>query len=280
MRYIGAHVSASGGVEHTPQRAHSIGANCMQIFGGSPVRWSAPLPSQETIKKFQEEREQWGIEKVFMHAPYLINLASPKEKLQTLSRELLLKHGKIADALGVDGVIFHIGSRGDMEQDKAHAIIIKALKKVLQHTKDTAILMENTAGAGNLVGDTLEELTSLYTTIDDPRLGICIDTAHAFASGMIHDYSTKELDIFFSEVKRGVGINALKAIHLNDSKTEAGSRKDRHENIGEGKIGKERIQRFVQRKEIKDIPPILEVPGFDNEGPDRKNIDRVISYVT
>lgn len=279
MRYIGAHVSASGGVEHTPQRAHSIGANCMQIFGGSPVRWSAPLPSQETIQKFQEERKQWGIKKVFMHAPYLINLASPKEKLQVLSRELLLKHGKIADALGVDGVIFHIGSRGDMEQEKAHVIIIKALEKVLQHTKDTYIIMENTAGAGNLVGDTLEELVSLYRTIDDPRLGICIDTAHAFASGMIQEYSTKELDTFFSEVKKSVGIDTIKAIHLNDSKTEAGSRKDRHENIGEGKMGKERIQRFVQRKEIKDIPLILEVPGFDNTGPDKRNIEIVTSYL-
>ena len=279
MRYIGAHVSASGGVEHTPQRAHHIGANCMQIFGGSPVRWSAPLPEEKTITAFQEERKKWGIEKVFLHAPYLINLASPKKNLQTLSRELLLKHGQIADALGVDGVIFHIGSRGDIKKEEAHTIIIQALKKVLDHTDHTSIIMENTAGAGNLVGDTFEELALLYNTINDTRLGICIDTAHAFASGMIQDYSTKELDSFFSEVENSVGIDVIKAIHLNDSKTEAGSRKDRHENIGEGKIGEERIRRFVQRKEIKDIPLILEVPGYDNKGPDKKNIDIVISYI-
>lgn len=279
MRYIGGHISASGGVDKTPERAHSIGANCMQIFGGSPVRWSAPLPSDELVENFKNERERWGIEKVFMHAPYLINLASPKKKLQTLSRELLLKHTKIGDLLGVDGVIFHIGSRGGMEKDAAHEIIISSLKKILEETKTTPLLMENTAGAGNLVGDSLEELTTLFNEIKSDRMGVCIDTAHAFASGMIKEYSKKELDAFFSDVGKGIGMGAIQAIHLNDSKTEAESRKDRHENIGEGKIGDENIKRFIKRKEIQHIPLLLEVPGFDKEGPDKKNIDRVKSYI-
>ncbi len=270
---MGCHVSASGGLLSAVSRAQELGVNTIQLFGASPVQWRAALPNAEEAVLFQKKCAQAGITHVFLHAPYLINITSPKEALRNSSKQLLSRHTEIAEAIGAQGVIFHVGSRGDMDKKESIHIVIKTIQDILDAIPHGILIMENTAGAGNLVGDTLEELSEIYTGVHNKRFGICIDTAHAFASGMISSYEKKDIDKFVSLFESTIGLDAWWAIHLNDSKVSAGSKKDRHENIGEGHIGKEGLQNFIMHKKIQHIPLILEVPGFDGKGPDKKNLD-------
>lgn len=277
FRLIGAHVSASGGYAPLCKKAKEIGANCIQFFGGSPVRWNASIPAKEDRELFQEEMKKNGLVRSFLHAPYLINLASPKENLPMLSQALLKRHLEIAAALGVDGVIFHIGSRGDRPEAEAEKIVADALSEILEKVPGSALLIENSAGAGNLVGDQLDEIGRIMGMVHNPRLGCCIDTAHAFGAGILSEFTKEKVDSFVKEIDTQIGLKKLWAIHLNDSKVAAGTNKDRHENIGEGHIGKEGMKNFLSHEKLKDIPVLLEVPGYENEGPDKKNIDMVKS---
>ena len=274
-RRIGGHVSSAGGFLAALDRAQAIGANTIQIFGASPVQWRATLPKKEDADAFKKECSVRDITPVFLHAPYLINLASPKGELAAMSRTLLEKHTAIAAELGAQGVIFHIGSRGERPQDEARDIVVHALRAILDNTKEGNVIIENNAGAGNLVGDTIEEIASIYKGVHSERVGVCIDTAHAFESGLLSDFSAAAIDVFMNKIHQEIGVHALWAVHLNDSKTPAGSKRDRHENIGEGCIGSKGLARFINHPALRQIPLILEVPGFDNKGPDKKNIDRV-----
>ena len=278
-RRIGGHVSSAGGFLAALDRAQAIGANTIQLFGASPVQWRASLPSKEDADAFQKACVMRDIAPIFLHAPYLINLASPKGELAAMSRTLLQKHVAIAAALGARGVIFHIGSRGDRSQDEARDMVIHALRAILDGTEEGNVIIENNAGAGNLVGDTIEEIAAIYNEVHSERVGVCIDTAHAFESGLLSDFSTAAIDVFMNKIHQEIGAHALWAVHLNDSKTPAGSKRDRHENIGEGYIGKEGLARFINHPAVRQVPLLLEVPGFDDAGPDKKNIDIVLSLI-
>lgn len=275
---IGGHVSTEGGVLAALDNARRIGANTIQIFGANPVQWRANVPDQAVARHFKDEARARGIDPVFLHAPYLINLASEKGNLAAMSKTLLAKHLEIGNALGAFGVIFHIGSRGDRPEKEAEQMVVEALDAITREVLQGRLIIENSAGAGNLVGDTIEEIGSILLGLNNPRIGFCLDTAHAFAAGILTDFSAKGLDAFAAAINRHIGLEKLWAIHLNDSKAPAGSNKDRHENIGEGLIGMSALARFVTHPAFARIPMILEVPGFDDAGPDKKNIDIVKSF--
>lgn len=274
---VGAHVSTSGGFEKALERANAIGANTIQLFGASPVQWRAPLPEKEITQRFISEAKRLNINPIFLHAPYLINLASQKGDIAKLSKILLQKHLSIAQAMGAKGVIFHIGSGGDRDQKETTYMVARALKDILDLVPgEEMLIIENSAGAGNLVGDSLEEIENIIALESNGRIGFCFDTAHAYEAGVIKTYTKKEVEKLVMEITNRIGIERMVAVHLNDSKTPAGSNKDRHENIGDGMIGYDGIKAFVQHPIIKKLPLLLEVPGLDGRGPDKENIDRVI----
>ncbi|BCX16078.1 MAG: putative endonuclease 4 [Candidatus Parcubacteria bacterium] len=270
---IGAHVSVSGGFLMALERAKEMGANCIQIFGASPVRWQALLPSLKEAKEFKSLAQKLEIRPIFLHAPYLINLASANERLAKISTQLLKRHLEIANFLGTQGVIFHIGSKGQRPQAEAEELVAKNIKEIFSLVKEGFLLIENSAGAGNLVGDTLEEIGRVIEKVANPRLGFCYDTAHGFEAGVLVDFSNDSLDSFVEKVEKLIGLERWLAIHANDSATAAFSNKDRHENIGQGYLGKEAFYKMLHHPEFRKRPFILEVPGFDDQGPDKENID-------
>ena len=272
MVRIGAHVSSSGGVGKVFSRAHAIGAQAIQMFGSSPMQWKAPLPAKEVAEQFKKERAQYDIGPVFLHAPYLINLASPKKQLRAMSRELLKKQLCISNALGADGVIFHVGSRGDQSQEEGVAYAAEALQRIFDEVDEGMLLVENSAGAGNLVGDTLEEIGAIVRKVNNDRLGFCYDTAHGFGSGVVMEYTPDTVVKLANKIIKEIGKGVLRVVHANDSKVEAGSKKDRHDNIGEGYIGVDGFKVLLADPLFSSVPFILEVPGFDGKGPDKKNV--------
>ncbi|OGM92537.1 hypothetical protein A2755_00370 [Candidatus Wolfebacteria bacterium RIFCSPHIGHO2_01_FULL_48_22] len=276
---IGAHVSASGGLVQAIHNAVALDINVIQIFGSSPMQWKANLPDKESAELFKKERRAKGIEKVFLHAPYLINLASEKPSIRHLSRVLLADSLKISNAIGADGVIYHSGSAGTQNIDEALSIAVEAVQRILQEVPVGTLIVENAAGAGALIGDTIDELAYMIKKISSPRFGFCLDTCHALASGMIEDFNEKNIQKLEAEIKKKIGVKKLLAIHLNDSKFPYNSKRDRHENIGKGHIGTEGFKNFFKSKLFRSAPLILEVPGFTGNGPDEKNVKILKSLI-
>lgn len=274
--YIGAHVSSSGGLDKAIANAVAIGADAVQIFGSSPRQWHVRNIPQEEIQKFQQASASAQMGPTFFHAPYLINLGSPDAELRKKSEKMLLENYRNAQALGIAGVIFHIGSRRNLPWEEAKEYIVSALSRIFQSVSGDAVLaIENSAGGGNTVGSTLEEIGEIVSALSDKRLAFCYDTAHGLASGVIEQYTPVTVEHLFARIEKIIGKNRLVAVHLNDSKTPYKSNRDRHENIGEGCIGTDGISAFVRNKHFQNVPWYLEVPGFDGTGPDAENIKRV-----
>lgn len=278
--YIGAHVSASGGVDKAVANALAIGADAIQIFGSSPRQWAVRTILPEEIEKFQKASRQAKMGATFFHAPYLINLGSPDDILRKKSEKMLRENYQNAQNLGITGVIFHIGSRKDLPWEQAKKYVSEALNRIFETVSgDTVLAIENSAGGGNTVGSTLEEVGEIVRLVGDKRLAFCYDTAHGFESGVVEEYTPKSTRDLFSRIEKIIGKNRLVAVHLNDSKTPYKSNSDRHENLGEGYIGLEGITAFVQNKHFQKVPWYLEVPGFDGAGPDKRNIELVRKLV-
>jgi deoxyribonuclease IV len=274
MKKIGAHVSAAGGLHKAIENAQKIDANTIQIFGSSPRQWRVGLPDKKEINLFKEDIKKSNIGPVFLHAPYLVNIATPDDIIRDKSIINLIGQMKIAEAISAEGVIFHIGTRKDLEIKDALKKCSAAIKIILQKVPGKAkILIENNAGEGKKVGTTPEEIGIIIKQVKSDRVGICIDTAHSFESGIIDEYSPKKIKVFFDTWEKEVGKNKIAVLHINDSKTLANSHHDRHENIGEGHIGLKGFKNLAKEKRILNIPWILEVPGFNNEGADKKNIN-------
>ncbi len=279
--YIGAHVSSSGGVDKAVANVKAIGADAIQIFGSSPRQWKVRTIPDEEIQKFQQVSRAAKMGPTFFHAPYLVNLGSPDAALRRKSEKMLYENYQNAVRLGIAGVIFHIGSRRDLPWEEAKKHVVSVLSRILASVSGTTFLaIENSAGGGNTVGSKLEEVGEIVAEVKDARLTFCYDTAHGFESGVMEKYDAHSVEDLFGRIEKTVGKNRLVAVHLNDSKTPQGSNSDRHENIGEGYIGMDGIQAFVQSKHFQKVPWYLEVPGFDGTGPDKKNVDRVRSMVT
>lgn len=275
MPILGAHVSAAAGLWKCFGRAKKIGAKTIQIFGSSPQQWKTKIPTEAEIKKFKKIHKESGIDPVFLHASYLVNLASPDNRIRYGSIKILSDHLSIAELLGIKGLIFHIGSAtGGIKKSDAMKKVIKGIKMVLKEVPGKSqLIMENTAGGGNKIGDEMRELGEIYQGVKSERLKVCIDTAHGLEAGVFKTFSKTELDKFVNKCKKEFGWKNVVALHINDSKTKYKSHHDRHANIGEGEIGIKGFKNLVVNKFFNKLPWILEVPGFDNKGPDKRNIE-------
>jgi deoxyribonuclease-4 len=267
---IGGHVSAVGGLAAAVGRGLAIGAECIQVFGSSPREWSVRMPAKKELAEMP----------VYLHAPYLVNLASPDKILWQKSIQALGGHLKIAEMWGARGLIFHVGSGKETDKDVAIKKAAEAMKVVLKNTPGkTQLIIENTAGGGQKIGATVNEIATLMKLVKSPRVKVCIDTAHAFEAGEL-DYSENGIKNFFDECDEKIGIVNIVALHLNDSKTLFNSHNDRHENIGEGQIGLAGFKRLAKEKRLWDKDWLLEVPGFADDGPDARNVAMLKSLFT
>lgn len=273
---IGAHVSASGGVWKAVERATSIGAEAMQIFVSGPQSYSFKQLAESDIEKFNQLYQESGLNGLFFHAIYLINLASQDKQKHHLAKQSLVDYLTTNVKLHGDGVVTHIGTQtGCDSYEQAIETIQFGINWVLEKTPvEATLILEVTAGSGNTIGSKYEHLRDIRAGVKDlDRVKTCWDTQHTFASGydIVHN-----LDGVLSEYDRLVGIDTLKVIHCNDSKTDFDSHKDRHENIGLGKIGEEVFKKLLHNQHLSKLPFILEVPGIDGEsGPDKENIEKM-----
>ncbi len=269
---IGAHVSSSGGIHTAIDRAEAIGAESVQVFTQSPRAWRPTNHPPENIQRFKERRAEAGIGGVLCHALYLVNLASPKDDIYERSVAAMCNTVDVGCTIEADGVVFHIGSHLGAGMDAGIERVCEAMKKVLDRCSDTTwLLMENSAGAGGTIGRSIEELALIYGRLDaHPRLGVCLDSCHLYVSGCdVTDEAA--LDAMLDELDREIGLDRLRALHVNDSKAPLGSNLDRHENIGEGLMG-ERLGVFLGNPRLQGLPAVLEVAGPDGHGPDATEI--------
>ncbi|MBI3965088.1 MAG: deoxyribonuclease IV [Chloroflexi bacterium] len=270
-------MSTSGGLPKAVERALQIEAQAIQIFCGAPQQWAEPKCPEHEVEGLRAGLAEHDLGPLFIHAPYLINLASAKPQVRHLSRESLATQLRWADRLGAQGVIVHVGSPGasaSPEQvDGALDLIVTSIGRIMtEHQGDAAIILENDAGAGARIGKTFGQLGAIVRALSsESRLKLCFDTCHALVSG--YEIRTPEgLEGTIAELDREVGIDRLCVIHANDAKAELGTNKDRHENIGEGTIGIATFRRMLSHRALRDLPFILEVPGYKEEGPDLENV--------
>jgi deoxyribonuclease-4 len=271
---IGIHTSIAGDIAGSLDIAHGLGANALQIFSSSPRMWErGPSRIQEAdAKRFRDRRKELQLGPVVIHDNYLINLASPNPVLRTRSVQAFHQELVRAVALGADYLVAHPGSGKDSGIDAAVAAIAQGIKHATRGLKlgELCILLENTAGQGTCVGSRFEELKAILDGCQDLPMGVCIDTAHTFAAGW--DIRTPEgLEAALQAIDRTIGLARVPVIHTNDSKTACGSRVDRHENIGKGKIGLEAFGRILNHPLLAGKAFILETP-IDKPGDDRRNV--------
>lgn len=274
MPILGAHVDASGGLHLSFERAAAMGAEAIQVHPTPPHYWGSPKLEPDRIERFRAAAEAAGRPPFFFHAVYLINLAGEDPLLRQRSESTLVGYLRAADELGINGVIFHTGSHKGTGFEKALPIITEHLKRVLDRAdpRTARLLIENNAGAGGCVGARFEELRAMIEAVGDPRVGACLDTCHAFASGY-EVRSAEAARATLDEWERIVGLDKLEAVHCNDSQFGLGSNRDRHANIGQGAIGEEGFRALLHDPRLRDLPFILEVPGFDGKGPDAANLE-------
>jgi len=271
---IGAHVSTQGGLYNAFENAKKIGAEAIQIFGSSPQQWAVREPKQEDIEKFKIANKKAGDMPVFLHASYLANLASPNEVTRANSIQSLIGHLKICEAIGAKGLIFHIGSAKDQSKKQAIEFLVSGVKKVLERVKgNSLIILENSSAGGAKLGATAKEIGEILKKIKSKRAKVCFDTAHGFEAGVAKYDDLKIITEIFDEWDKEIGLENIVAIHANDSKTPFASHNDRHENIGEGCVGLAGFKNLAKENRLKDKIWLLEVPGFENLGPDKRNVD-------
>ena len=263
MKFVGAHVSAAGGVENAPINAHEIGAKAFALFTKNQRQWVAAPLTDESIKKFKENCQKYGYkpEHILPHDSYLINLGHPEEGALKKSRDAFIDELKRCEQLGLDRLNFHPGSSlGKISDEQCLKTIAESVNMALNHTSGVIAVIENTSGQGNNLGYKFEHLAAIISGVEDKsRVGVCIDTCHAFTAG--YDIRTAgKYRKTCEEFERIVGFEYLKGMHLNDSKKELGSRVDRHDSIGEGFIGIEAFERIMNDSRFDGIPLILETP--------------------
>lgn len=262
---LGAHVSASGGLFNAPINAAAMGVECFQFFSRSPQGGPAAPITPEVAEQFHAECAKGGFKKYYIHGPYVINLASEKEWTRTNTVKVLRGELERGSLLGVSGMMFHPGSAGGVGEEAGLKFVIEGLKKIMDGYKgSTRLLIEISAGAGMVMGDTFEEVRAMLDGVDDERVGVCFDTAHAFASG--YDLRTAaDVDATMKKFDKIIGLKHLDLSHCNDSKVDIGERKDRHEHLGKGFIGRAGFDAIVASKGFKNVNLILETP-HDGDG--------------
>jgi len=281
---IGAHVSISGGLDLAIARGSEIGARAIQTFASSPRTLAFQDVTEETVEKYLKAKTDSEIESHVFHAVYLVNLANEKKEYVEASIESLIKYQKLAGRIGAIGTIFHVGSHKGAGFDKVKESVAKAIVKVVANSpKNTVLILENAAGHAGTIGQTLDELAYLINTAkemgaDEEKIGLCIDTQHAFVSG-VDGRNIGIVDDYLNQIENLIGLQHLKVIHVNDSKFELGAHRDRHENIGSGFLGNEGIANWLNHPKLDKLPFILEVPGREGNGPGKKDIQELKSLV-
>jgi deoxyribonuclease-4 len=292
---LGAHLSISGGFDKALQKVIDIGGNCLQIFSSSPRGWRFAQANEQQIAQFVNLKSRLKIDPVYFHASYLINLAD-EGKIGHLSKMSLIAEMNLAEKMQIKGSIVHLGSfknkeknKGqsnllpenylsyDRDQDKKYKVLIDNIKEILTKTpKEVLFIIEN---SGNRkIGQTLEEISRIIKSLNDERVRLCLDTCHLFSNGYKFE-NEKELAAFLDRLKQIDLIDKLELWHVNDSRDPFNSGKDRHANIGQGTIATEEFYTLLNHPQTENYPFIIETPGFDNQGPDKKNLDILKSLI-
>jgi deoxyribonuclease IV len=272
---FGAHMSSAGGIDTAVDRIEAIGGDCVQVFTQSPRMWRPTNHKPEAIERFHARRAEAGIGGVVCHALYLCNLAAPDDGIYERSIQTMRNTVDAACAIGADGVIFHVGSHLGAGFEVGLERTCAALAQILDRCEgDTWLLMENSAGAGGTIGRSLEELHTLLERLDrQPRLGLCLDSCHLYASG--YDVTDPQVvDDLVRNIEARSGIDRLRALHVNDSAMPLGSNRDRHANIGEGLIG-EGLGAFLAHPAFQHLSAYLEVPGENRQGANANEVRKL-----
>lgn len=263
-KFIGAHVSAAGGVENAPINANEIGATAFALFTKNQRQWKARPLSEESIAAFRENCQKYGYQanQILPHDSYLINLGHPEKAALQKSRDAFLDEMQRCEQLGLDRLNFHPGSHLKKSTEEAClSTIAGSINLALEKTSGVTAVIENTAGQGSNLGFAFYQIQKIIDQVEDKsRVGVCIDTCHAYSAG--YDIQEKEgFEKVFAEFEEIIGFNYLKGMHLNDSKKALGSRVDRHESLGKGTLGIEVFQNIMNDKRFDGIPLILETPN-------------------
>ncbi len=274
---FGVHISIAGGIEKAPKRVHEISGECFQMFSRSPHGGKSLELTEDAINNFKNNCRKYNLENYYIHTPYYINLASVNSRIYYGSIAAIKKEMEVADLLGAKGVVTHLGSAKELGEKEAREKLVEGLVKIFLTPPlskgagrisgslfKTQLLLEITAGAGKIMGDSFEEIAYFIKEtekeISKNKLGVCFDTAHAFSSG--YDLRNKKaVQKTFDDFDKTIGLERLKLIHCNDSKVDFNSHIDRHENIGEGKIGIEGFKALVNEPRLQNLDFILETPG-------------------
>ena len=253
---IGAHVSSAGGIDKAIDRAVEIGAESVQVFTQSPRTWRPTNHDPASFERFREKRAEAGIGGVVCHAVYLCNLAAPDPVVYERSVAALRNTMEVACGIGADGVVFHVGSHLGSGFEVGLERVVPAMEQVLELCSDeTWLLMENSAGAGGTIGRSIEELATIHHRLGGHRrLGICLDSCHLFVSG-VDVTDPAALDSCLDEVDTTIGLDRLRALHVNDAAAPFGSNRDRHANILEGELG-EKLGVFLSNARLQELPAL------------------------
>jgi deoxyribonuclease IV len=269
---IGAHVSSSGGIDKAIERAVAIDADSLQVFTQSPRTWRPTNHDPSSFERFREQRAEAGVGGVLCHALYLCNLAAPDDAIYENSVAAMRNTMEVACGIGADGVVFHVGSHLGSGFEAGLERVVPAMEQVLELTTDeTWLLMENSAGAGGTIGRSIEELATIHERLGrHPRLGVCLDSCHLWVSG-VDVTDPAALDACLDELESTIGLDRLRALHVNDAAAPFASNRDRHANILEGELG-EKLGVFLGSPRLEDLPAVLETAGPENRGPDANEV--------
>ena len=273
---VGAHVSTAGGLDKAVERAVAIEAEAIQIFGSPPQGWALKPHAPEVILRFREKAQEAGLgDDVFLHGVYLVNLATENQENLKKGIDSLSFYVTLAHHIDAKGVVFHVGSHKGSGFAAVLPQIARSMTQVLERSEgDAWLIIENNAGQGQQVGGNFGEIRQILDAVGSSRVKVCLDTAHCLASG--YEITTAEgVAATMGEFAEVIGLANLVAVHANDSKVPLGSGVDRHENIGDGHIGKEGFRHILAAPAFAGVPFLLEVPGIENKGPDLENIRRL-----
>lgn len=269
---IGAHVSTAGGLPRAVERGVERDSDAIQIFHQSSRAWRPIARSDEEVAAFREAMDASRLDAVVIHAVYLINCASMEDEIRAKSLNSLKHALQLGDRIGAVGVVLHPGSQKGCPYDDCMRLVGEALREVLAESERCPLLLEDTAGATGTLGRDFDELARLVELGGDrQRLGVCLDCCHLLASGF--EIRTPEaLAEVMDEFEAKLGLERLGCLHVNDSKTPLGSNRDRHANLGEGELGRAGLRAFLSEPRFEGLPALIETPGFDKLGPDRKQV--------
>jgi deoxyribonuclease-4 len=262
-------------VKKALDRAAELEIDSVQLFVQSPRAWRFPDHDPKDLRAFADRRQELGLGGVLVHSLYLVNLASPNEDFYAKSVETMRSTVDAACAIGADGVVFHVGSHQGAGFEAGLERVVPALKQVVERCSEkTWLLLENSAGAGGTIGRSIEELATLFDALErHPRLGVCLDSCHLWVSGF--DVTDRDaLDALLDELDEQIGLDRLRALHVNDAQAPLGSNRDRHANMLDGLMG-EKLGVFLGHPKLQGLPAVLEVPGPDNHGADRNEVRKL-----